>query len=538
MNNKKMTIKTTYCYCRVSQKIQSTAKGGFGMTRQQNLLLNYVENYTDTDNLGYTISSDKVVFLNAEGVSGFSGKNISEGSVLLNFIESVKNGTIKNAVLALENIDRFSRTNPQEAALLFLQLIKHGCNIHEAENEIVHHKNSDLNLITSGLIRSNKESLRKQKMSLKNWDKRFDSVVKEKKALTARCPAWLYVEDSEYKVITEHADQIRTIFELYLKGFGQGYINKKLHSDGGLYNGKSWSTWLIHRLLNDKRLTGVHVTKSDLRSEFDGIKMYPEIISDTDFKAAQQRLKSPGRDKKINKNANNLFSGILLCGVCRTAHLVVMVDDERRYCTCTHRAYRNGRCKSRGFKYEIVEKAVLNHVRNFDYSSVVGKVHDDEIDLLKKELITAVLYRDEVQIDIDKVDIPDQSDRRILKNLQSKVTELQSQIDVLESSDNVGNELQSISIGISEELLDRKNVELRQEFNARFRKVIKSIHAFRYFQSILIQIDYYAKTEMQVLNISAKSGEVLGHSYIEGNKVMIAYQGQEFVYVNGELITS
>jgi DNA invertase Pin-like site-specific DNA recombinase len=537
MTTKKMPTKTTYCYCRVSQNMQSTAKGGFGMTRQQNLLMNYVETYTDTDNLGYTISPDKVVFLNAEGVSGFSGKNISEGSVLLNFIESVKNGTIKNAVLALENIDRFSRANPQEAALLFLQLIKYGCNIHEAENEIVHHKNSDLNLITSGLIRSNKESLRKQKMSLKNWDKRFDAVVKDKKALTGRCPAWLYVEDGEYKIITEHSRQIKTIFELYLKGFGQGYICKKLNDDGGRYNDKTWSTWLIHRLLNDERLTGVHVTKSDNRTEFDGIQMYPEIISTVDFKSAQQRLKAPGRDKKINKNANSLFSGFLVCGICNSGHLIVMFNKGKRYCTCTHRAFRNGRCVARGFKYEIFELAVLNHVRNFDFNTVTDNNHHEEVEELKKELINTVLYLDEVQADIDKVDIPDPSDRRILKNLQMKVTDIEAQIENLESSDNIGSELKSISTDISSELLDRKNVLIRQEFNARLRRVIKSIHAFRYHDSILIQISYFIKTEQQIINIDAKSGEVLGHSYIEDDKVMISYGGNEYHYENGEMIS-
>jgi hypothetical protein len=69
--------------------------------------------------------------------------------------------------LVLENIDRFSRVNPNTATELFLKLINNGCDIHEAEQETVHHQLSDTNLISAGLTRSHKESLRKQKLSTK-----------------------------------------------------------------------------------------------------------------------------------------------------------------------------------------------------------------------------------------------------------------------------------------------------------------------------------------------------------------------------------
>ena len=101
-----MRTKMAYCYCRVSSGHQTTEKGGYGMSRQQGMLMDYVDEYSDSDGLGYELSSESVVFLNAEGVSGFSGANLAKGSVLLAFIEDVKAGKIKNAVLCIENIDR------------------------------------------------------------------------------------------------------------------------------------------------------------------------------------------------------------------------------------------------------------------------------------------------------------------------------------------------------------------------------------------------------------------------------------------------
>jgi predicted Zn-dependent protease len=41
--------------------------GGFGMSRQQNLLMQYINNYDDELKLGYTLDTSDVVFLNAEG---------------------------------------------------------------------------------------------------------------------------------------------------------------------------------------------------------------------------------------------------------------------------------------------------------------------------------------------------------------------------------------------------------------------------------------------------------------------------------------
>ncbi|CNH78124.1 recombinase family protein [Yersinia enterocolitica] len=516
-----MRTKMAYCYCRVSSGHQTTEKGGYGMSRQQGMLMDYVDEYSDSDGLGYGLSSESVVFLNAEGVSGFSGANLAKGSVLLAFIEDVKAEKIKNAVLCIENIDRFSRTNPQTAALSFLQLIEAGCNIHEAENGIVHHKNSDLNLISSGLIRSHRESLRKQKLSLKNWDKRFDNVVKKEAVLTARCPSWLYVEDNKYLEVIEHTKSIRLIFDLYIKGFGQAYIRDELNSRQWLYNGKTWGSWNVHRVLNDVRVTGKHRTQSDLRKDFDGLVIYPAIISEMDFNSVQQKLKSPGRSKKINRRANNLFSGLLMCGHCKKAHILLQVDKDKRFGRCSYAIAGNNRCHARGFKYEIIENALIEHLRHFEMQSLDEGEHNLELQKLQDEFIYYKNYGAEVQSIVDSVDIPNERDYRILKNIESKVREIEGRIDEIKVADNIADEFGKIVETITSDLKDVNNISMRQEFNCRLRKIIKSISVFRNSEIILLSIDYYACKDYQWININPKTGELQGNLYVEGDKIVI-----------------
>lgn len=515
-----MITKTAYCYCRVSKNEQSVARGGFGMTRQQSMILNYIEGFVGDAECGYALSIENVVWLKAEGISGFSGKNIEKGSVLLEFIDAVTAGRIKNAVLIIENIDRFSRVTPNLAVELFLRLVNNGCPIHECEYEIIHNQYSDNTLISAGLTRSNAESVRKQKLSIKNWDKRFEAVIKKGAVLTAKCPSWLRVNESkQYEIIETEAITIRKVFELYNKGFGQAYIRDYLNDRGLKFNGKTIGTWIIHKILNDERLTGKLRVKSEIRKQYDGLRIYPIIIEQQIFNSVKVMLKSKKRGIKITKRVNNLFSGVSKCGYCRDAHLVVQLDGN--IYRCGHALQSNQRCIAPGFKYDIVERAIINHMLHFDFD-INTSDRSEEIERLDNELINTIKYRDEVQKDIDSVDIPDQSDRRILKNLQKKVDEVALEIDKLKAEGNITNEIKNITRDIDENLLDVSNIEIRTEFNIKIRRIIKQFHAMRWDQStIFIWIEYYAASDMQLLYIDAKTGMPKQNIYMEGNKLVV-----------------
>ncbi len=48
-----MITKTAYCYCRVSSSQQADDNGGFGMTRQQATLIEYISSFGENKELGY-----------------------------------------------------------------------------------------------------------------------------------------------------------------------------------------------------------------------------------------------------------------------------------------------------------------------------------------------------------------------------------------------------------------------------------------------------------------------------------------------------
>ncbi|MBP0070097.1 recombinase family protein [Yersinia pseudotuberculosis] len=519
----KMITKTAYCYCRVSSSQQADDNGGFGMTRQQATLIEYISSFGENKKLGYALSPDQVVFLRAEGESGFTGKNIEKGSILLNFIEDIKSKKIKNSVLLIENIDRFSRFNVNESTELFLSIVNNGCDIHECDGGVIHHRKSDTNLISAGLTRARAESYRKSKFSIKNWDKRFENTIKDKSVLTHHSPSWLNTDGGFYTIIESEAVVYRKIFEMFNNGYGQAAIRTYLNDNGMTINGNTIGTWMIHKVLKDDRLWGRLRTKSDLRKEHDGLLIYPVVVEREIVNTAALILSSKGKSIKINKRANNIFTGLMICGVCKNGHLLVNHDKRGSYLRCSNSLSSNTRCIARGFKYGIVEQALIKFIKNID-TKILDSNDDNilELDRLGEELKYYLDYMNQVQQDFNSVDIPDPNDRKLLKNLQSKVRVLEDEILKIKSFENSEADFEVIQVAsINPDLLDPFNVDLRKEFNIKLRKIIQQIEAFRYDNNILIAIKYYAVKNQQWLLIDSKTGDMKSHTYIDEEHVVI-----------------
>ncbi|HBA6281977.1 TPA: recombinase family protein, partial [Escherichia coli] len=152
----------------------------------------------------------------------------------------------------------------------------------------------------------------------------------------------------------------------------------------------------------------------------------------------------------------------------------------------------------------------LQHIRNFDFSSLNANESEVQIRVnhLSMELLTHIKYKDEILQDIEKEDIPDPNDRRILKNLQKKIGEIESEISNLKHLNvNVSafDELKQYS----EELRDPTNVDIRLDFNIKIRRVIKNIIVKRYSDAIFLVVNYIAINEKQAIVINSKNGEIL-----------------------------
>ncbi|MGK7285158.1 recombinase family protein [Buttiauxella agrestis] len=195
-------------YCRVSSDKQTE---GYGMTRQQRMLLRYVQNYKDEKKLGYSLSEDLFSWILQPGTSSFSGYNLEKGE-LAEFINEARTGKHKNTVLIIENIDRYSRASPAKSGEIFLSLVNSGVHIHEVETGEIFTENLNLEMLSSSLTRANRESVRKQNLSKASWSNRYYEAVEGKNVLTKRVPNWITIDDKKY-VLNPKSYIIQVIFD-------------------------------------------------------------------------------------------------------------------------------------------------------------------------------------------------------------------------------------------------------------------------------------------------------------------------------------
>lgn len=150
----------TYIYTRVSTLQQID---GFGIDRQINTLMDFLENAILPKELGYQLDPKNYEILDSdEGLSGYKGHNFTKGS-LGKFKSRVANGEITSGCLLIESVDRFSRRQGYDAIDEFTFLLKRNIDIIEVETEQVFSYRLDhkLTQLSTSIERAYQESKRK-----------------------------------------------------------------------------------------------------------------------------------------------------------------------------------------------------------------------------------------------------------------------------------------------------------------------------------------------------------------------------------------
>lgn len=126
------------------------------------------------------------------GVSGFQGRNITDGA-LGKFLQAVNIGKVeRGSYLLVESLDRLSRQNPFEAFDLFSKIIKAGINIVTLTDNRVYSSAPDLGDLITSLVtmsRAHEESHTKSVRGRAAWANKRTKAKEQ--PLTARCPGWL-----------------------------------------------------------------------------------------------------------------------------------------------------------------------------------------------------------------------------------------------------------------------------------------------------------------------------------------------------------
>ncbi len=345
---------TAYSYIRFSSEKQ---KLGDSLRRQ----VEHAEKYAAQHGLTLDHSSYQDL-----GISAFKGRNASEGK-LGTFLRAVERGVIaSDSTLLIEDFDRLSRDEIDNALSLFLRIVQSGITLVTLKDEQVYTRDrirrDQASLIVSIMYlgRAHDESRMKSRRVSQAWDAKRQSG----KPMTAVAPAWLQLSSdrSSWLVQPNKAEIVKKIFKLALAGNGAPTIAKLLNAERTptMKTALHWTFGTVAAILKNSAVTGTFTSKKAIAAPLPNY--YPQIVSETDFALVQEAMaKRRWLGGRGGENVANLFAGISYCHVCGGKMRAVGQQGRHIYLKC-QTAYAGMGCDEGRFPYRAAEKAVLQHL--------------------------------------------------------------------------------------------------------------------------------------------------------------------------------
>lgn len=408
---------TAFSYIRFSSEKQ---KLGDSLRRQ----VAQAEAYAERQGLTIDHSSYRDL-----GISAFKGRNASEGK-LGTFLQAVEHGVIsRDSTLLIEDFDRLSRDEIDNALILFLRIIQSGITLVTLKDEQVYTRErirrDQASLIVSIMYmgRAHDESRMKSRRVSEAWDAKRQSG----KPMTAIAPAWLQLstDRASWLVLHEKVEVVRKIFKLALAGNGAPTIAKLLNADGTptMKSASYWTFGTVAAILKNSSVTGTFTPKKAIAAPL--ADYYPKIISETDFALAQEAMaKRRWLGGRGGENVANLFAGLSFCHVCDGKMRVVGQQGRHVYLKCQS-AYAGMGCDEGRFPYRAAEKAILEHLAK-QLSNRLARDDDETEDA------TIVLRHKRDDLNKRLRNLIDSLAEVGSQALRQRINELQLQIDKIE----------------------------------------------------------------------------------------------------------
>lgn len=360
-----------YAYVRYSSAIQ--AKGD-SVDRQVSPLTLFSEKF------GVGIEE---VFVD-EGVSSFKGDNIKRGR-FKEILEMIENGLISAGdYLVIESIDRISRQALNKTASQLYSILEKGIQIYTTSDEKLYSledKSRDLeNYLMIGLIakRANEESEIKSKRRKSAWRKARKLAKEEKKVFSTyqNTPYGLRVENGQFVIVEEEADEIRQLFES-LKYVGVSKSIKELNKTAK----KKWSHRNVHQLLVNKYVIGTYraQVKEDGKKVFEENieNYYPQIISESVFYEAVEAMKVRATKTHYGNESTgslNIFKHCIKCSCCGESMRFYRGKNPKgiQYCYagCTNKTESSFSCYDQAFRFDYAVGVLLNYLRGLYFYNI------------------------------------------------------------------------------------------------------------------------------------------------------------------------
>lgn len=520
--------KKAYSYIRFSSDKQ---KHGNSLQRQTER----AQDFCRKNNLTLDESSYKDL-----GVSGFQGKNSSEGA-LKAFLDACDTGKIEvGSYLLVESLDRLSRNKIMKALTLFNSILEKGITVVTLMDNKTYGQdslNDPMHLMYSLMIMStaHEESAKKSDRIGKSWQNKRKLAREEHKPYTGKVSTWLTLHNGEYEIIEARANIIKEIFTMALQGNGKTAIARHLNNAGieNWNRGKFWHTSYIQKILSNKTVYGTLVTP-----KIGSIDNYfPAIVSRSDFLKVQvaRKEKQLPMGKAIN-TISNIFTGLVVCGVCGSSmHYVnksVRSKPEthnQKYLVCS-KANTKGKCNYVSFRYAMIEKHIIYSLREMDYSKVFNKDMTDYSGkiLLKKDQLSKIKSETaNISLGLD-FGLPDSAleplRERLIQldeqrtNIIKGLEELRSR-QILSQSHNL-SDLESVDKLLEDSTFDNR-LKLHQILKSHISsisfqpiKAIGDVNALDEYQHSQLTIKFKNSDKERFISIYAKS-QHLSSSFVQ-----------------------
>nr|WP_278431748.1 recombinase family protein [Serratia grimesii] len=334
------------------------------------------------------------------GLSGYRGKNSTEGA-LGGFIQAVESGVIpNNSYLFVENLDRLSRQDILTANKLFSHLLELGLTVVTGMDGKIYTRRSvtanptDLMLSILLFSRANEESQTKSKRVKANAAalvKRHNSGLPTTIKSAGSHVWWVDASGHHTESVKPHPvywHAARQIIDLYLAGYTTykicDYLDErylpppvKLNKSSVVTGDRRWSYQLIRRMKTSEALIGRRTlvldktTTPPTTATLEGY--YPALCSQSEYARlvdlTENNRISTGKKKKRITLLSGL--GIARCGHCGGAMTFFISLGKIRYMCASGRDHVSD-CKAWSVRGDIFEHTAI-HALVRGYASLMTR---------------------------------------------------------------------------------------------------------------------------------------------------------------------
>jgi len=353
------------------------------------------------------------------GVSAWKGKNFKTGA-LGAFLQLVERGDIaEGSHLLVESLDRLSREAVPDALTLFMAIINAGITIVTlGDDRQVYSREGlkgDWTKLIIGLAvmsRGHEESRTKsERISAVNRYMREEARA-GRAQIGGRTPAWIdatRLDRNRYTYeLNHHAVTVRRIFELAAQGLGATAIAKTLNKENVavFQSSDGWYQSVIKALLVRRDVIGEfqphRLVDGKRIPDGDPIADYfPAAIDKELFSRVQSVRKLSGNPGRKGRTFGNLLTGLCSCAHCGGSMSLKksrLKEGLVGYLACNNHV-RGHRCKDGGmnFRYDVLEDAILDHVRELELATISEARPHDDIASIDSELAALTLDADSLR---------------------------------------------------------------------------------------------------------------------------------------------